>query len=88
MCILDRGQFYSTNICINSIEAVKNFAEAAFRMDCSVTVSDEDYIVNGKSILALFSLNLLNNLKVSVPYEYKDEFIERANEWIIKEKEN
>ena len=41
----------------NSIENVKQFVELATKFPCDIDVVSEQYILDGKSILALFSLD-------------------------------
>ena len=49
---------------VNTIDKVKKFCEAVNKFTCRVTVySEEGYIVNGKSLLGMFSLNLMNVLE-------------------------
>ena len=43
---------------LNSIDKVKDFCTLASQQDFDVTVVSVDYIVNGKSILGLFSIDL------------------------------
>ena len=51
---------------LNSIEKVKNFVNRISTFDCDVDVLYRRYILDGKSIMALFSADLTEPLKVVI----------------------
>lgn len=51
---------------LKSIAEVKNFCNLASELYGDVDVKSEKYIVNGKSIMGLFSLDLTKPLEVTV----------------------
>lgn len=75
--IMDK--FYG-KIRLVSIDDVKCFAEAANKLPCDVEVSSGRYIVNGKSILSLFGLDLSKDVMLRVDKEYIDSFEEWVDE--------
>lgn len=61
---------------LNKIVDVKDFVNLASKCRDRVVVKSENYVVNAKSIIALFSLDLSKPLKVefygSIPYEVRE----------------
>lgn len=51
---------------LQSVADVKNFVDAAERYPGSVKVHANDYIVSGKSIMGMFSLDLSNPVVVEL----------------------
>ena len=49
-----------------TIEAVKNFVSLASKVCGDITLSSGRWIVDGKSILGVFSLNLINELDCEI----------------------
>lgn len=88
MCILDKNKdnLFSLNISLNTVNDVKDFVSAVTPLDCKVTVADGDYIIDGKSILGMFSFSLYNSFKVYVPMTHAEELIKVINKWIIEDK--
>ena len=56
-------EFY---VSLASIEDVRQFVNAATRCPCEVDVLSGRYVVDGKSIMGLFSLDLSQPVKVQV----------------------
>ena len=54
------------NINLSSIEDVKNFVTAASMVDCDIDVLSGRYLVDAKSIMGLFSLDLNKPVTVQV----------------------
>lgn len=51
---------------LKTVDDVKNFNHATSTIESDVLVSIDRYVVDGKSIMGLFSLNLNKDLKVTV----------------------
>lgn len=64
-------------IMINDIEAVKQFVEKVNMYDDDVDVVSNQYLVDGKSILGLFSLDLSKPLKVFIHGSKPEDLIEK-----------
>ncbi len=56
----------SFSILLTSVGNVKEFVEAASRQRCDVDVLAGRYVVDGKSIMGLFSINLSGPVTVQV----------------------
>ena len=60
---------------INSIDKVKEFCNAAvFGCEADVDVVSDRYVIDGKSIMGLFSLDLSKVLELRVHADSLDEF--------------
>ena len=51
---------------LNSVSDIKFFVDAAMRMDCDIDVTCGRYLVDGKSIMGLFSIDLSAPIEVEV----------------------
>lgn len=56
-------EFY---ININSIEKVKTFCEEANKVECDIELYCGKYVIDAKSIMGIFSLNISKPLKMVV----------------------
>ena len=54
------------DVSLNTIEKVKKFTNIANSFDCDVDVLQGRYIVAGKSIMGIFSLNLTDTVTVEI----------------------
>ena len=57
---------YPFYVSLSSIEDVKKFVDAANHCDCEVDVLSGRYIINAKSIMGLFSIDLSAPIRVEV----------------------
>lgn len=63
---------YTAVINLNSIEKVKTFSKKVNNLSGLLKVTDGVFIVDGKSILGLFSLNLTNPVTICYEYDIDD----------------
>lgn len=56
----------SFSVQLTSVHDVKEFVEATSRCTCDVDVLADRYVVDGKSVMGLFSINLCCPLTVQV----------------------
>ena len=64
------------NTCViklNTIEKVKDFVSRISTFDCDVDILYGRYIIDGKSLMSIFSLDLMNSLKVVIHTDDYDE---------------
>lgn len=73
-----------TNVRLSSIDDVKNFVSAVSQFATDIDVVGGRYIIDAKSILGLFSLDLSNPLRLQI-YEDAEapKVVEALSEWII-----
>ena len=67
------------NVLLNTIPKVKSFVKIVDKFESDIDVMSGHYICDGKSIMALFSLNLLEPMVVKIHSE-NDEEIKSFNE--------
>lgn len=65
------------------IESIGKFANAASNSICSIDLQSDRHIIDGKSLLGIYSLNLSNPVTVviSAP-EDTEKYVESANKFI------
>lgn len=59
-------------IIIDDITKVKEFNNLTFKFPCDIDVVSSRYIVDGKSLMGLFSLDLSKPVDVRFDNEYED----------------
>lgn len=65
---------YSAIISLSSIETVKKFVNIANNYDFPVLLHSDKYIINGKSIMGIFSLDLSRPVRLEVEYDCPEQF--------------
>ncbi len=63
------------NILLNSINDVKNFVNIVSKYDFDVDLTSGRYVVDAKSIMGIFSLDLSSPIKVDVHSDACDAFL-------------
>lgn len=71
-----------SKIYLNSIKKVRNFVNQINQLDCDIDIRIGRYVIDAKSIMGIFSLDLSKVLTVEIHSNDKDEII-RFNQ-IIK----
>ena len=75
----------SVNIMLHSINDVKNFVNIVSNYDCEIDLLSSRYVVNAKSIMGIFSLDLSKPITLRIEDSDKtDEIIEKLSDFIIK----
>ncbi len=64
---------------LTTIESVKNFVEKASKYPFDIDVTSGRYVIDAKSIMGLFSLNLENVLTV-IPHTTDEESLKKLEE--------
>ena len=74
------------SVSLTSVDQVKQFVDAACRCSCEVDVSSGRYVVNAKSVLGLFSLDLSQPVEVEVlgTGAEKAAFQENVREFVVE----
>lgn len=73
----------TTNIKLSTIADVRDFVNAVAAFDGEVDLSSGRYVVDGKSIMGIFSLDLLSPIKLTVYSDNADELITKIQKFII-----
>ena len=58
---------------LNTIEKVKDFSNIVCKYDSTIDIQEGRYVIDGKSILGIFSLNLFNPLEIRIDFANEDE---------------
>ena len=71
------------NLLLSSINDVKDFVNIVSRYDFDVDLTSGRYVVDAKSIMGIFSLDLSKPIKVEVHDDNCDEFISELKKFIV-----
>ena len=74
---------YKKDILLPDIEAVKKFVFFANQYEFPVTLISGKYIINGKSIMGIFGLDLSQPLQIEVEGNCPTEFIKKIKEFFV-----
>ena len=74
----------TVQISLNSIEKVKSFVNDVTRFDSDFDLVSGRYVIDAKSIMGIFSLDLSRPLNLSVHSDDCDSFIEDISAFIQK----
>lgn len=67
-----------------SIEDVKDFVKKTNELNCEADLSLGKYVIDAKSIMGIFSLDLSRELELSVHSDDCDDFISEIGKYIVK----
>lgn len=73
----------SFDISLKSINDVKDFVNIVNKYDFDVDLSSGRYIVDAKSIMGIFSLDLSKPIKVEIQNDDSDSFCEEIKRFIV-----
>ena len=75
----------SVKICLNSIEKVKSFVNAITRFDVDFDLVSGRYVIDAKSIMGIFSLDLSKPIDLNIhANEEMDAILEVLKPYIIE----
>ena len=72
------------NMLLGSINDVKDFVNTVSKYDFDVDLTSGRYVVDAKSIMGIFSLDLSKPIKVEVHSDDCDAFVAELDKFIIK----
>ena len=72
------------NIMLGSINDVKNFVNIVSKYDFDVDLTSGRYVVDAKSIMGIFSLDLSKSIKVEVHDENASALVEELKPFITE----
>lgn len=84
--MLDNGgiDMKTFNMTLASINDVKDFVNLVSRYDFDVDLTSGRYVVDAKSIMGIFSLNLSKPIKIEIHSEDCDEFVAQIQRFIVE----
>ena len=71
------------NLMLSSINDVKDFVNTVSKYDFDVDLTSGRYVVDAKSIMGIFSLDLSKTIKVEVHSDDAQELIEALKKYIV-----
>lgn len=71
------------NIRLSTIEEVRNFVNIVSKYDYEIDLKSGRYVVDAKSIMGIFSLDLLNKIEVTVHADDCDALMEELKPFIV-----
>ena len=71
------------NVMLSSINDVKNFVNIVSKYDYEIDLSSGRYVVDAKSIMGIFSLELSKPIKVEVHSDNCDAFLNEIKNFIV-----
>ena len=83
---MERTEGNSCVIKLNSIEKVKDFVSRVSTFECDVDIIYGRYVIDGKSVMGIFSLNLMNPITAMILSDDEEE-LKRFNEMMEDFKE-
>ncbi len=73
----------SLDIKLSSIEDVRNFVNIVAKYDMDIDLMSGRYVVDAKSIMGIFSLDLMKPIKLTAHSEDTDALLEEIKPYII-----
>lgn len=74
----------SVQIRLSTIADVRDFVNIVAKTDADIDLQSGRYIVDGKSIMGIFSLDLLSPITLTVHSDDADEILENLDRFMIK----
>ena len=71
------------NMLLSSINDVKDFVNIVAKYDFDVDLTSGRYVVDAKSIMGIFSLNLSKPIKVEVHSDDCEKFMDEVSRFIV-----
>ncbi len=70
------------NILLSTINDVKAFVNIVVKYDCDIDLTSGRYIVDAKSIMGIFSLDLSKPIKVDIHSDEANELVEELKPYM------
>ena len=72
------------NLLLGSINDVKDFVNTVSKYDFDVDLTSGRYVVDAKSIMGIFSLDLSQPIKVEVHSDDCDDFMKEISSFVVE----
>lgn len=70
-----------TEIILSNVKDVRDFVNTVVLLDYEVDLAQGRYLIDAKSIMGIFSLDLLSPITVIAHTEYADDFFEKLEKF-------
>lgn len=74
---------HTINISLNNIDKVKRFVDKVKDLDCDIDLIQGRYVIDGKSIMGIFSIDLTETLQCVVRGDGADRAMKAIEEFAI-----
>ena len=74
----------SVNICLDSIDKVKSFVNEITKFDSDFDLISGRYVIDAKSIMGIFSLDLSKPIELSIHNDNVDDILATLAPYIVK----
>ena len=81
---MEETRMYTAIISLSSIDVVKKFVNLANNYDFPINLHSEKYIVNGKSIMGIFSLDLSKPIALEAHTDDASKFFAQIKQFIVE----
>lgn len=71
------------NIRLSSIEAIRSFVSAVLRFDYEIDLCSGRYLIDAKSIMGIFSLDLMNPIQLIAHTDHAEALLEALKPYIV-----
>jgi len=68
---------------LSSIEAVRDFVDAVRKYEAEIDLASGRYVVDAKSIMGIFSLDLMNPITMTIHKDDCDDIIAELKAYIV-----
>ncbi len=72
------------NLLLSSINDVKDFVNIVSKYDFDVDLTSGRYVIDAKSIMGIFSLDLSKPIKIEIHSDDCDSFVQDLDRFIVK----
>ena len=69
---------------LSSIEAVRDFVEAVRKYEAEIDLASGRYVVDAKSIMGIFSLDLMNPITMTVHKDDCEDILDALKAYIVE----
>ena len=73
-----------TKIMLSNVQDIRDFVKFVIMTDYEVDLVQGRYVIDAKSIMGIFSLDLLSPITLIAHSEFADELFERIDKYIVK----
>ncbi len=73
-----------TKIMLSNVQDIQDFVKLVIMTDYEVDLVQGRYVIDAKSIMGIFSLNLLAPITLIAHSEFADELFDKIEKYIVK----
>ena len=73
-----------TTIMLTNVQDIRDFVKEVILTDYEVDLIQGRYVIDAKSIMGIFSLDLLSPIKLVAHSDFADEFFDKIEKYVVK----